>query len=40
MPGDVVKGPAVIVERETSTVLTAAFRAVVQNDGCLLVTRT
>lgn len=40
MPGDVVKGPAVIVERETSTMLTAAFRAVVQNDGCLLVTRT
>jgi N-methylhydantoinase A len=39
MPGDVVKGPAVIVERETSTMLTAAFRAVVQNDGCLLVTR-
>jgi N-methylhydantoinase A len=40
MPGDVVKGPAVIVERETSTMLTAAFRAVVQSDGCLLVTRT
>ena len=38
-PGDVVKGPAVIVERETSTVLTASFKAVVQNDGCLLVTR-
>ncbi len=39
-PGDVVQGPAVIVERETSSVLTAAFRAIVQNDGCLLVTRT
>ncbi|NKM55002.1 hydantoinase/oxoprolinase family protein [Rhizobium anhuiense] len=38
-PGDVVKGPAVIVERETSTVLTASFKAVVQCDGCLLVTR-
>ncbi|PDS33756.1 hydantoinase/oxoprolinase family protein [Rhizobium anhuiense] len=38
-PGDVVKGPAVIVERETSTVLTASFKAVVQRDGCLLVTR-
>ncbi|WP_313193355.1 hydantoinase/oxoprolinase family protein [Shinella zoogloeoides] len=38
-PGDVVKGPAVIVERETSAVLTASFKAVVQNDGCLLVTR-
>ncbi|PDT43387.1 MULTISPECIES: hydantoinase/oxoprolinase family protein [Sinorhizobium] len=38
-PGDVVRGPAVIVERETSTVLTSAFRAIVQNDGCLLVSR-
>ncbi|AVA24642.1 hydantoinase/oxoprolinase family protein [Rhizobium sp. NXC24] len=38
-PGDVVKGPAVIVERETSTVLTSSFKAIVQNDGCLLVTR-
>jgi len=38
-PGDVVKGPAVIVERETSTVLTVSFKAVVQRDGCLLVTR-
>lgn len=38
-PGNVVKGPAVIVERETSTMLTATFKAIVQNDGCLLVTR-
>lgn len=38
-PGDVVNGPAVIVERETSSVLTASFKAIVQNDGCLLVTR-
>jgi N-methylhydantoinase A len=38
-PGDVVNGPAVIVERETSSVLTSSFRAIVQNDGCLLVTR-
>ena len=38
-PGDIVKGPAVIVERETSTVLTASFKAIVQRDGCLLVTR-
>jgi len=37
-PGDVVKGPAVIVERETSAVLTASFKAIVQHDGCLLVT--
>ncbi|QRM57824.1 hydantoinase/oxoprolinase family protein [Sinorhizobium sp. BG8] len=38
-PGDVVNGPAVIVERETSAVLTSSFKAIVQNDGCLLVTR-
>ncbi|MFK3781042.1 hydantoinase/oxoprolinase family protein [Agrobacterium sp. NPDC089420] len=38
-PGDVVAGPAVIVERETSSVLTSSFKAIVQNDGCLLVTR-
>lgn len=38
-PGDVVEGPAVIVERETSTVLSAAFRATVQNDLCLRITR-
>ena len=38
-PGDVVNGPAIVVERETSTMLTATFKAIVQNDGCLLVTR-
>lgn len=38
-PGDVVNGPAVIVERETSTLLTSSFKAIPQNDGCLLVTR-
>ncbi|WP_018238705.1 hydantoinase/oxoprolinase family protein [Ensifer sp. BR816] len=38
-PGDVVSGPAVIVERETSTVLTSSFVATVQADGCLLATR-
>jgi N-methylhydantoinase A len=37
--GNVVRGPAVIAERETSTVLTASFKAIVQRDGCLLVTR-
>jgi N-methylhydantoinase A len=37
--GDVIKGPAVVVERETSAVLTSSFKAIVQNDGCLLVTR-
>jgi N-methylhydantoinase A len=39
VPGNVIQGPAVIVERETSTVLTASFKATVQTDGCLLVTR-
>jgi N-methylhydantoinase A len=39
-PGEVVVGPAVIVERETSTLVTAAFTATVQNDGCLRVTRS
>ncbi|WP_430246316.1 hydantoinase/oxoprolinase family protein [Neorhizobium sp. DAR64861/K0K2] len=39
VPGNVVNGPAVIVERETSTVLTSSFKATVQTDGCLLVTR-
>jgi len=38
-PGDIVNGPAVIVERETSTVLTSSFAATVQTDGCLLITR-
>ncbi|MGO7335437.1 hydantoinase/oxoprolinase family protein [Rhizobium leguminosarum] len=38
-PGDVIKGPAVIVERETSAVLTSSFKAIVQRDGSLLATR-
>ncbi|MGO7534355.1 hydantoinase/oxoprolinase family protein [Rhizobium leguminosarum] len=38
-PGDVIKGPAVIVERETSAVLTSSFKAIVQHDGSLLATR-
>lgn len=38
--GACVRGPAVIAERETSTILTAAFEAVVQSDGCLLVRTT
>jgi N-methylhydantoinase A len=37
--GACVRGPAVIAERETSTILGAAFEAVVQLDGCLLVQR-
>ena len=38
-PGIVVEGPAVIVEDETSTIVTGAFRAVGQRDGSLLLTR-
>jgi N-methylhydantoinase A len=35
-----VRGPAAIVERETTTIVTTAFEAVMQKDGCLLLTRT
>ena len=38
-PGDRVSGPAVIVERETSTVVTSPFDAVKQADGALLLIR-
>ena len=37
--GDRVEGPAVIVERETSTVVTPRFDAVVQSDGSILLVR-
>ena len=35
--GDVVTGPAVITERETSTIVTASREAIMQADGCLLL---
>ena len=35
--GDRVTGPAVIVERETSTVVTSPFDAVMQSDGAILL---
>ncbi|GKW48742.1 hydantoinase/oxoprolinase family protein [Halomonas sp. NCCP-2165] len=38
-PGARVAGPAVIVERETSTIVTSPFDAVVQNDGAILLVR-
>jgi N-methylhydantoinase A len=38
-PGDRVKGPAVIVESQTTTWLTTGHQAVLQADGCLRVTR-
>ncbi len=34
-----VDGPAVIVEEETSTIVTSAFRAVAQEDGAILIVR-
>jgi N-methylhydantoinase A len=37
--GACVRGPAVVAERETSTILGGEFEAVVQADGCLLVQR-
>jgi N-methylhydantoinase A len=38
-PGDRVQGPAVVVERETSTVVTTPFDLVMQDDGSLLLVR-
>jgi len=37
--GVIVEGPAVIVERETSTIVTSAYRVVGQADGSLLLLR-
>ena len=38
-PGARVSGPAVIIERETSTVVTSPFDVVMQDDGALLLLR-
>lgn len=38
-PGARVTGPAVIVERETSTIVTSPFDAVIQIDGTILLVR-
>ncbi len=37
--GELIVGPAVIIESETSTIVTNRYEAVVQNDGCLLLRR-
>lgn len=37
--GVVVDGPAVITERETSTIVTSGYRAIGQSDGSLLLLR-
>ena len=39
VPGSVAEGPAIITEAETSTIVTSAFRAIAQDDGCLLLMR-
>ena len=36
-PGDLISGPAVIIESETSTIVTNRYQAVMQNDGCVLL---
>lgn len=36
-PGDWIAGPAVITERETSTIVTASREVIMQADGCLLL---
>ncbi|WP_299854537.1 hydantoinase/oxoprolinase family protein [uncultured Roseobacter sp.] len=38
-PGKIVDGPAVIVENETTTIVTCAYRAIGQGDGSLLLRR-
>ncbi|MEM8693887.1 MAG: hydantoinase/oxoprolinase family protein [Pseudomonadota bacterium] len=38
-PGVSVEGPAVIVERETTTIVTSAYRVTGQGDGSLLLSR-
>ena len=39
MPGTAVDGPTIVVERETTTIVTSAFRVVGQGDGSLLLLR-
>ena len=36
-PGQAVDGPAIIVEAETSTIVTSGYRAIVKGDGSLLL---
>ncbi|MGX9356750.1 hydantoinase/oxoprolinase family protein [Roseobacteraceae bacterium S113] len=38
-PGTAVDGPAIVVERETTTIVTSAYRVVGQGDGSLLLLR-
>ncbi len=36
-PGEMVSGPAIIIESETSTIVTSRYQAICQADGCLLL---
>ena len=38
--GDRLVGPAIVVETQTTTIVSSRQQAVMQADGCLLVTRT
>ena len=38
-PGIAIDGPAIVVERETTTIVTSSFRVVGQGDGSLLLLR-
>ena len=35
--GDLISGPAVVIESETSTIVTNRYQAIMQSDGCLLL---
>ena len=37
--GDFVVGPALIIEDETSTIISTQFRAIMQSNGTLLIER-
>jgi len=39
MPGQTAEGPAILVERETTTIVTSAYKVVGQGDGSLLLLR-
>jgi N-methylhydantoinase A len=39
LPGDIIDGPAIILERETSTLITPAFSARINEWGCIDCTR-
>ncbi len=38
-PGESISGPAIIMEKDTSVLLSSNFKAVLQNDGCISVNK-